>query len=227
MKNNILNKKLNDSLKEKQWNDFISQSMNNPLLEKAKELPEYFRTYASAELIAVIPALEPSHEKSQIYYSASSLDDTLRLAPAFLFDNSNFLSLYKDELFELSESKRPNYMTKEFSDDGRNIFLFDSEAYNLHVYEKKGYTPSEFLPDMKKHIMANPFAVIFKGSDDGNVGMRFSSRLEAEKYLSSLTVFEDVFNSSDDMQKTLLKLKKENPTDDLSPLFKGNLEYHN
>lgn len=227
MKKNLLNARLNEQLKNENWNKFISKSISNPLLEKAKELPEYFREYASAELIAVIPALDHSHEKSQTYYSAPSLDDSLRLAPAFLFDSSNLIKLYKEHLFELTDKKIPNYMSKEYSDKGNNLFIFDSEASKLYTYEKNGYKSSDFLPDMKKHIMNNPFAVIFKGSDDGDVGMRFSSRIEAETFLTSLNVFEDIFKVSDDIQKTLIKLKKENPKEDLSSLFKSNLEHHN
>lgn len=82
---------------------------------------------------------------------------------------------------------------------------------------------------MKKHILENPYVLIFKGCDDGHVGLRFSSKDEVYSYLKSLEVFENVFEneSKKNDHQTLIKLKKENPEHSLSDLFKGILQYHN
>lgn len=76
--------------------------------------------------------------------------------------------------------------------------------------------------------MNNPYALIFQGSDDGHVGLRFPSREKAFDFITSLEVFDDLFKLSDyTFNRTVLKLKKESPKTSLSNLFKMNLEYHN
>lgn len=98
--------------------------------------------------MAVIPALSAENEKSQSYYSCP-LDEKLeiedrRLAPAFLFDNSQLFKDVGEQLFELSEGK-PNFWNK----DNNDIFLFDSEESNLYIQNYFKTTKYEKMPCLK------------------------------------------------------------------------------
>jgi len=214
-----INNSLDKSLKSAQWAEFLACNINNVLLEKAPYLPDYFRTHGSGELVAVIPALDSDNPRAQTYYSVPHISDACtRLAPAFLFDNSTTIA--SPQLFDLDESKKPHYFKE-------NLFLFHSEASCLYNYQK-GYFANTLFSDMKQHIIDNPYAVLFKGCDDGHVGKRFGSREKAEDFLLNLQFFDAIFDDADpSMTKTLLNIKKENPDSNLSELLKERLEFHN
>ncbi len=88
-----------------------------------------------------------------------------------------------------------------FKDDGHVFFLFESENSRLFNYETSKYNPNRThcvkastYDAYKAYLKAHPVAVIFKGCDDGSVGLRFKTKDDAMEFLSCLTVFEDVFD---------------------------------
>lgn len=165
----------------------LNDSLTNPLLERAGEIPGYYKTWIDgSKLIAVLPALSLDDERAQSYYSVGSIKnegaENIRISPVFIYLNEEFKEL-NDNKFE-----------------GSKFFLFDTEFDKLYSYEKKKHTQEyhfvkkDSFEVMKNHIVENPVVLFFKGCDDGHVGKRFKTQEEAFEYLQMIDVFEDIFD---------------------------------
>lgn len=167
----------------------LNDSLTNPLLKRAGEVPAYFRDWIDgSKLVAVIPALDRGSPNANSYYSVGAIcdgveQDLIRVSPVFMYINEDFIDI-----------------SEENEDRTKKSFIFDSEHDKLYKYEKIPHSQkSHFVkkPDferMKQHIVDNPVVLFFYGCDDGHVGKRFKTEKDAFEYLELLEVFEDVFD---------------------------------
>jgi hypothetical protein len=193
MKNNKLNQKLyqqQEQLRLKELHEkMLNESLVNPLLKRYEELPDYFRTWRrEAELVAVIPALNPDDERARSYYSVGTIqngeeDKRIRVSPVFMYINEEYF-----------DSTTNNYHPHI------KCFTFDSEESKLYSYEKTKhsqdyhYVKKDNYEEIKAYIISHPVVLYFQGCDDGHVGKRFKTKEEAFEYIQLLDVFEDVFD---------------------------------
>jgi hypothetical protein len=175
-------------------NEQIAQDLlTNPLLEKAQEIDNYYKDWIKdSRLVAVLPALDSDNPNAQSYYSVSSLskdniEKNKRLSPVFLYINDPGF----EDLSLTAFSHNVN---------AKRFFTFDSECDNLYSYQKKPnsqdchFVKKDGFEELKQHIIDNPVILYFQGCDDGHVGRRFKTQVEAMEYLQMIEVFEDIFS---------------------------------
>ena len=192
MKMNKINKMYEKKIEEKLLKineQILNDSLTNPLLKRAREVPDYYKYWINdSKLVAVIPALDLEDPRSQSYYSVGSLENgdeaqKIRISPVHMYINDSFI--------DISEGQNNNL---------NRTFLFDTESSKLYSYEKKKhskeyhYVKREGFDTLKQYIVDHPVVLFFKGCDDGHVGKRFKTKEEAFEYLQLIDVFEDVFD---------------------------------
>lgn len=167
----------------------LNDSLTNPLLERAGEVPDYYKTWIDgSKLVAVLPALNKDHPDSRSYYSVGVIkdsieDDNIRVSPVHMLINEKFYDVVEDQYDPLNK-----------------FFLFDTESSKLYAYEKMPHSQknhlvkkADFAKNMQ-YIIDHPVVLFFKGCDDGHVGKRFKTQEEAFEYLQMIEVFEDIFD---------------------------------
>lgn len=70
----------------------LNDSLTNSLLQRAGELPDYYKSwFEESRLVAVIPALDLDDKKSESYFSVGSLlnehEQKIRISPVFMITN--------------------------------------------------------------------------------------------------------------------------------------------
>lgn len=194
MKHNNQYQKMMEERLKKVEAQILNDSLTNSLLDNAKLLPDYFKYWIDgSKLVAVLPALDSDNPKAQSYYSIDAIEKEekskqKRLSPVFMYinDEKNFKDLSQ----------------KSTVSPAIRFFTFDSEDSKLYSYEKEKYSPNyhnyhfvkkDGFDKVKNHIINHPVVLFFQGCDDGHVGKRFKTELEAMEYLQLLDTFEDIF----------------------------------
>lgn len=192
MKHNKYQKMMDDRLKVANA-QILKDALTNPLLENAQKLPDEYKTWIDgSKLVAVLPALNDDSPNAQGYYSVKALSkDNItmseRISPVFLYINSPG---FEDLSLNPSQTNQ------------RRFFTFDSEDNKLYTYEKKPHSQTYHFvkrsnfETLKQYIIDNPVVLYFHGCDDGHVGKRFKTEIEAMEYLQMIDVFEDIFSDN-------------------------------
>lgn len=215
--NSVLNKKRLEQ--ETYWKDFIEKNKNNVLFEHLPQLDMYFREfYNNSKLVAVLKvdiSEEASKKCSYRYFSVKNrLDDSFNLSPVFITDNSFVKNWTKKEIedsFNLNRFDKNNLIKND------SLFLFDQEHSFFFKYDKGNWLENKkyeaIKSDMIDYIISNPIVMLFKGGDDGHLGIRLKSIEDANKLLDSYPILNEIIDKKEFIGEKefldLIKIKKE------------------
>ncbi len=158
------------------------EAKDNKRLAQWTDLDDYYIEWIDGSTLVAVLGTNPSDDTHSYYSVASKTHENIRLSPVFMYVNQEFT---EDELLHGNQKKR--------------VFVFDTEFDKLYTYvtnkNENKFEKRVSFETHKNYIAEHPVVLIFKGCDDGHVGLRFKNEADAMKYLDALVVFEDIFKN--------------------------------